>query len=62
MTTVVIVTDEDNRASIGEAITHHNERAKVLSRRGRIGTLSAEYRLIHEQLNVLLADYETARD
>lgn len=60
-TTVIRVTDDDDRLSIGEAIGYMCDDAKKLSRRGLIGTRSAEYTRIHGLIDAMLDDWEAAQ-
>jgi hypothetical protein len=55
--TIIRVTDDDDRTSIGEAIGHLNNAAKDIRRRGFIGTRSAEYAATHARINALVTDY-----
>lgn len=59
--TVIRVTDDDDRVSIGEAIGYMCDDAKKLSRRGKVGTLSAEYTRIHGLIDAMLDDWEAAQ-
>lgn len=58
--TVIRVTDDDNRATIGEAIGHMCDDAKKLRRRGLIGTRSHEYTRLHGLIDAMLDDWEAA--
>lgn len=54
--TVVRVTDEDTREDLVEALGHLNTAAKAMSRRGKCGTLTADYAAQHGRINVVLSE------
>lgn len=56
---VVTITDDTTLDQLAETLALLNAEAKAMSRRGRIGTDTAEYRLWLERLDAVLTDYET---
>ena len=61
MTAVVRVTDETTREDLAETLRLLNDSAKALSRRGKVGTLSADYERQHARLDAVLDDWLAAR-
>lgn len=55
---VVVVTDDTTMDQLAETLAILNDEAKAISRRGRCGTETAEYRLWHERIDVLLDELE----
>ena len=60
MRTIERITDDTPRASLAATLLRLNAEAKVLSRRGKVGTLSEDYGRQHERINAVLEDYEAA--
>jgi hypothetical protein len=59
---ITVVTDYSTRVELERTIGMLNDAAKDISRRGKIGTLSDEYRIRHERINAVLATWETTPD
>jgi hypothetical protein len=55
--TVVKVTDETTATELAETLALLCEDAKRVSRRGKVGTLSADYAMKHRRINAVLAEY-----
>lgn len=58
--TIVRITDDTTRADLAVTIAIQCEAAKAISRRGYTGTRGAEYRIVHERIDVLLGDWLAA--
>ena len=54
---VVVIDDTTTRAEIAVTLSILNADAKAMSRRGRVGTLSAEYARQHQRIDAVLADW-----
>lgn len=54
--TIVVVTDDTTRAELAETLALLNADAKVLSRRGKCGTLTEDYALRHRRIDAVLGD------
>lgn len=52
----LVVTDDTTREELLEALTNLCAGAKAMSRRGYIGTRSAEYARQHERIDAVLSD------
>jgi hypothetical protein len=57
---IVKITDETTRADLADTLAILNAEAMRISRRGKVGTLSDDYRLRHEYINSVLSDWEQA--
>ena len=57
---VVRITDDTTRADLADTLAILNAEAKDMSRRGKVGTLSADYARQHERINAVLEDYGRA--
>lgn len=55
--TIVRITDDTTRAELAETLALLNADAKVLSRRGKCGTLTEDYALRHRRIDAVLSDY-----
>lgn len=58
---VVRVTDDTTPDELAETLSLLNDAAKELSRRGKVGTLSADYERQHARLDAVLDDWLAAR-
>lgn len=57
MTTIVRITDATTQAELAETLAQLCADAKQVSRRGKVGTLSEDYRIKHERINAVLTEY-----
>ena len=55
---VVVVTDDTTLEQLAETLHLLNAEAKAMSRRGKCGTDTDEYRRWHERISAVLDDYE----
>lgn len=53
---VIRITDDTTREELAETLALLNADAKAISRRGYVGTASAEYAAKHRQINGVLGD------
>lgn len=53
---IVRITDETTRHDLAETLALLNAEAKTISRRGKIGTLTADYKSWHERIDAVLTD------
>lgn len=60
-TPIIRVTDETTAEELAETLALLNAEAKALSRRGYIGTRSAEYKAWHGRIDAVLGDWQRAR-
>lgn len=58
---IVRVTDETTKAELAITLEILNADAKRMSRRGKVGTLSDEYKIQHARINAVVTDWERAR-
>ena len=56
---VVRIDDETTADDLRETLGHLNTAAKALSRRGPVGTMSAEYAAAHGRIDALLDELES---
>ncbi len=57
MTEILLITDDSTRAELEEALTHLNDGAKTLRRKGFTGTRSKAYAVQHARINAVLDDW-----
>lgn len=57
---IVKVTDDTTRLDLAETLALLNAEAKAMSRRGKVGMLSAEYERQHRRIDAVLDDWLAA--
>lgn len=57
---IVRIDDDTTRSDLAETLAILNAEAMRMSRRGKVGTLSEDYRRQHERIDAVLSDYLAA--